>query len=159
MTWTALHDACEHQDTETVLTRTKYNADEAYCLDDHDSTPLHIACWGNPPQEVVRALIEVYPQGLKKKDVHGDTPLHIAVSNPATRIELIQALVEAEPAAASIANREGLMPLHAACRYSPSNDEIISLLLETYPSAAKARIKVRAYTCRARFNSFLETYD
>jgi ankyrin repeat protein len=144
MTWTVLHDACEHQDFETVLTRTKGNADEAYCLDDHDSTPLHIACWSNPPLEVVRVLIEAYPQGLKKKDVHGDTPLHIAVSNPATRIELIQMLIGAEPGAASIANREGLMPLHAACRYSPSNVEIISLLLETHPAAAKVRIKVRA---------------
>mmetsp|Transcript_30057 Transcript_30057/g.49666 ORF Transcript_30057/g.49666 Transcript_30057/m.49666 type:complete len:347 (-) Transcript_30057:200-1240(-) len=142
MTWTVLHDACEHQDAETVLARTKVNADEAYCRDAHDSTPLHIACWSNPPLEVVRVLIEAYPHALRTKDVHGDTPLHIAVSNPVTSIELVQILVEACPQAASIANREGLMPLHAACRYSPSNEETICLLLETHQPAAKARIKM-----------------
>jgi hypothetical protein len=76
------------------------------------------------------------------RDVHGDTPLHIAVSNPATSFEVVRTLVEACPEALGIANREGLMPLHATCRYSPMNDETISLLVETFAPAATVRIRV-----------------
>lgn len=142
MTWTALHDACEHQDTKKVLSIAQVNEREAYSLDDHNSTPLHIACWSNPPLDVIRALLDAHPQGLKAKDVHGDTPLHIAVSNPMTRVDLVQTLVDACPDALSIANREGLMPLHAACRYSPKQDDTIALLVEAYAEAAKHRIKM-----------------
>jgi ankyrin repeat protein len=145
MTWTVLHDACEHQDTKTMIARSKCNADEAHNLDDHGSTPLHIACWNNPPLDAVRALMGAHPQGLASKDVHGDTPLHIAVSNPATSVELVRALVEECPEATNIVNREGLMPLHSACRYSPMNDEIISIILEANVPAAKHRIKVSAH--------------
>lgn len=147
MTWTALHDACEHQDTKKVLSIAQVNEREAYSLDDHNSTPLHIACWSNPPLDVIRALLDAHPQGLKAKDVHGDTPLHIAVSNPMTRVDLVQTLVDACPDALSIANREGLMPLHAACRYSPKQDDTIALLVEAYAEAAKHRIKVCVHGC------------
>ena len=92
--------------------------------------------------EVVRALLDAHPKGLLMKDVHGDTPLHIAVSNPLTSFELARTLVEACPEALGIANREGLMPLHAACRYSPMHDETISLLVESYAPAATVRIRV-----------------
>ena len=138
MTWTVLHDACEHQDIQVILERA--NPVDAHCVDDHGSTPLHIACGGCPPVEVVRALMD--QEVLSLQDKHGDTPLHIAVSNPETHVEVVQALLETCPEAAKVMNKEGLMPLHCACRYSSSNAEFISLLLEAHPEAAKHRIKV-----------------
>ena len=148
MTWTVLHDACEHEDTETVLKRSKVNTEEANSLDDHGATPLHIACFNNPPVEVIEALIAAHPQALMMRDVHGDTPLHIALSNPTTNINVVRTLVEACQDALMISNREGLKPLHEACRFGSMNDEIISLLVETCGAAAKVRIRVRSPVAR-----------
>lgn len=147
MTWTVLHDACEHEDIETVIQRTKVNAEEANSLDDHGATPLHIACFNNPPKEMLEALIAAHPQALVTRDMHGDTPLHIALSNPATTINVIRTLAKACPKALMISNREGLKPLHEACRFGSMNDEIISLLVETCEAAAKVRIRVRSRVC------------
>ena len=37
-------------------------------------TPLHCACWGGAPVELVRELIEYGPRALKMRDVLGHTP-------------------------------------------------------------------------------------
>ena len=57
--------------------------------------------------EVVRALVDANPKGLLMKDIHGDTPLHIAVSNPLTSFELARTLVEACPEALGIGKSRG----------------------------------------------------
>lgn len=146
MTWTALHDACEHQDIEAVLQLIEANSDEAVNVDDHGETPLHIACWANPPLKVVEALIAAFPQAVTDQDAHGDTPLHVALTNPETSCEVVHALLKACPAVASIANKEGLCPLHKACRHCP-DEKVIEVLLEEYPYALRNPIKVSTYLC------------
>jgi hypothetical protein len=75
MTWTRLHDACQHHNNKMIVKLARCFAEEAVMVDDHGSTPLHIACWGNPPMEVVQALLQACPQVATYKDVHGNTPL------------------------------------------------------------------------------------
>jgi ankyrin repeat protein len=141
MTWTTLHDACERQDTAEILVRTKVHPEEAVREDDRGATPLHIACWTNPPLSVVEALIQAFPGAIQDQDVHGDTPLHVALTNPETNPDVIRALLEACPSAASIANKEGLYPLHKACRYG-ATEQVVNALLEAYPEALRTHIKM-----------------
>jgi ankyrin repeat protein len=129
-------------------------AEEAAMVDDHGSTPLHIACWDNNhhhhphslvlPLEVLQALlVQACPQAATDQDVVGNTPLHVATSHPDTRPEIVRALLEACPIASSIKNKEGLLPLHMACRYAPKNELVIAVLVDAYPLALRSRTKVR----------------
>lgn len=142
MTWTRLHDACQHQKSSTVVKLAHACAEEALMVDDHGSTPLHIACWGNPPVDVIQALLDACPQTVADQDVDGNNPLHIAASHPEMSVEVIRALLEACPVAVSAKNKEGLMPLHMACRNAPRNEPVIAVLIEAYPQALETRTKV-----------------
>lgn len=141
MTWTGLHDACERQDTEAVLQLIAKNGDDAFNVDDHGETPLHIACWSAPPLKIVQALIAAFPQAVTDQDVHGDTPLHVALRNPKTSPEVVRELLKACPTVVSMGNNEGLYPLHMACRHG-QEEAIITILLEEDPYALRTPIKV-----------------
>jgi hypothetical protein len=142
MTWTRLHDACQHHNNKMIVKLARCFAEEAVMVDDHGSTPLHIACWGNPPMEVVQALLQACPEAATDKDVHGNTPLHVAASYPETSPAIARAFLDVYPAAASITNKEGLTPLHMACRFAPKNELFIALLIYAYPFALRHRTKV-----------------
>jgi ankyrin repeat protein len=143
MTWTQLHEACEHQDVKSVIALSRLHSEDAFKADAHGYTPLHIMCWGNPNPRAIAALLEACPQALTDQDVHGDTPLHIACRCRSTEKHLVQMLLTSCPTAASMTNIEGLTPLHVACRYyAPNKEGIIGLLVDTYPYALRSHIKV-----------------
>jgi ankyrin repeat protein len=155
MTWTELHDACEHQDASRVIQGAHTHYEDALELDEHGWTPLHVLCWGNPSIEAVQALLQACPQSASAKDAHNDTPLHVACSYKETDKHLVQVLLEACPTAASMANREDLMPLHMACRHAPDNAGVIGLLIDTYPYALRAHIKVGVNSSRVSIRTFI----
>lgn len=140
MTWTLLHDACDHQDAAAV--RNLANRPElAVALDAHGSTPLHIYLANpHPDPDAVRALLKASPPDIS--DYHGDTILHIAASNPTMDSDLLKDVLMATPNAISKANREGLLPLHMACRFAAQNVDAIRMLVEANPDAIHKRIKV-----------------
>lgn len=142
MTWTELHDACQHHESNMIVTLAQKFAEEALMVDEHGSTPLHIACWGNPPLEVIQALLSACPHTVCDQDIDGNTPLHIAVSHPDMSAAAVSALIEACPTAASVRNKEGIMPLHMACRNAPMNERVIAVLVEANPGALEVRTKV-----------------
>ena len=147
MTWTKLHDACQHHRAIIVEQLAQTCAEEALMTDDHGSIPLHIACVGNPPLSEIQALLKVRPMSVCQQDVDGNTPLHVAASQPFMSLEVIRALLESCPAAVCVKNNEGLMPLHMACRYAPKNDGVLECLIEAYPEALERRTKVRGQMC------------
>jgi ankyrin repeat protein len=142
MTWTRLHDACQHRDNKMIVKLAQSFAEEAVMMDDRCSTPLHIACWGNPPIEVIRTLLHACPQAATDKDILGNTPLHVAASCPETNPAIIRALLEICPTASSVSNKEGLTALHMACRHAPTNELVIALLVDSYPYALRTRTKM-----------------
>lgn len=111
-------------------------------VDDHGSTPLHIACSSNPTVDVIEALISAHPQAVSDKDNHGDTPMHVALCSPDVGVDVIGVLLRACPTVASIANREGLMPIHVACRFCPRNEEVVGMLVDAYPFSLRTHIKM-----------------
>ena len=58
--------------------------------------PLHYAAEKQAPLEVIKALVEAYPEGAKEKDEDQMLPLHYAAQAQAP-LEVIKALVEAYP--------------------------------------------------------------
>ena len=94
MTWTKLHDACEHLDSKCIVERCKTNSNEPLEVDDHGSTPLHILAWGNPKIELLEAMILCCPASLlvTDKDLHGDTSLHVACSYPETGVKVVKVI-------------------------------------------------------------------
>jgi ankyrin repeat protein len=142
MTYTELHEAALHEDSDKVIQLARSFPEQAMHVDDHGLTPLHILLLGNPNPFAVQALLEASPNACSDQDVHGDTPLHLACGNPEMQKHTVLMLLEACPTAASLTNREGLMPLHCACRYAPSNELVIGLLVEHYPYALLSQIKV-----------------
>jgi ankyrin repeat protein len=142
MTWTILHEACQYERTKEVLQRSDLHSEEAIMTDDHGWTPLHIACWSNPPASVVQALVHANPSGAKEKDVHGNTPLHIASSNPESSVEVVELMLNANPSSIVMKNMEGMMPLHQACRFASQNEALVRSLIEADPTALRTRTKV-----------------
>ena len=143
MTWTELHDACEHQDAERIIRVAKQHGEEVLEVDEHGWTPLHVLCWSSPSVEAIEALLAACPQAASDVDSMGNTPLHVACSRPGTDKHLVQVLLNACPTTASMVNHEGLMPLHMACRHATDNARVIGLLIESYPYALRTHIKVR----------------
>ena len=110
-------------------------------VDDHGYTPLHIACFGSPSLDVIRALLEAAPHVGFDKDVHGNTALHIAVSQKDVSAEIVSEMIRLCPASISSLNKEGLTPLHMACRHN-AQASVISVLVNAHPGALKIRTKV-----------------
>jgi ankyrin repeat protein len=140
MTWTLLHDACEHDDTKHIIQLAHTHAEDALTKESHGMTPMHVLLYGHPTVSAVTALLEACPQAASDCDLNGDTPLHLACCGPSK--EIVELLLDACPTAISMQNNEGLMPLHMACRYNPQNEEIIRLLVDKYPFALLSHIKV-----------------
>jgi ankyrin repeat protein len=147
MTWTLLHDACQHLDGTRILGRCKSNPREPLEADDHGSTPLHLLALlpaeDGENTELMQALISCCPAAVSSKDVHGNTVLHLAASNSSADASLLKVLVDACPTLPSITNKEGCMPLHFVCRFNPQNERVIGCLIEAYPHALRSRIKVK----------------
>jgi ankyrin repeat protein len=70
--------------------------------------PLQVACQYEAPLDVIKFLVEQWPDAVKETNQNGFLPLHIACSNKAP-LEVIQFLVEQWPDAvkeASLALRQ-----------------------------------------------------
>ena len=142
MTWTNLHEACENGQPDDVIQEAHEHPESVLAVEDHGWTPLHCAVWRNPDIKAIKSMLEACPQAASSKDVHGNTPLHIAVSSQGMDVALIQCLLDAFPDGVSTVNREGLTPLHMVLRFAPMNKDIIRLLVDTYPWALDKCIKV-----------------
>ena len=75
--------------------------------------PLHKAAQGcgiyPAPVEVVRALLDAYPEGVRKTTNYGSLPLHDAAWN-GTSVDAVRTLLDAYPGAANIRRNDGRTP-------------------------------------------------
>ena len=77
-------------------------------------TLLHACARYNPPVSVLRNVIELYPEALRKQDCLGRTPLHIAAGYGASS-SVMKILTVKYPEACNIQDADGRTPLHFAC--------------------------------------------
>ena len=95
--------------------------------------PLHWACSGGPPLQVIQSLIQVYPSAVRKTDKEGSTPLHFATHYSAS-FSVVQTILRHYPMAAKVQDRYGRTPLYHAVEKS-AGMEVIELLVQQYPKA------------------------
>lgn len=115
---------------------------EGFSVSNHQGyLTIHQACDLLPESvDVVRLVLERYPQGSRVTDMDGRLPLHhVLLAEEGTRsLELVQVLLDAFPDSPMIADVEGSLPLHHACRKG-ANTAILRVLLESYPQGAAVR--------------------
>mmetsp|Transcript_13880 Transcript_13880/g.17653 ORF Transcript_13880/g.17653 Transcript_13880/m.17653 type:complete len:328 (+) Transcript_13880:304-1287(+) len=98
---------------------------------------LHMACQQNAPFEVVSALLKAWPDGAKKIDPRGYTPLYAAIVFGAP-IEVVSALIDAWPDGVKAKADASCTPLYIACTFDLPI-EVVSALLNAWPDGAKEK--------------------
>jgi ankyrin repeat protein len=118
---------------DAVILLVEHGAD-VEAMDDTWGTLLHFAA-AVGMIDVVRFLLEVWPEGTREKDKHLNTPLNSAVAL-GWGTELVGLLVEGCPEAIREKNQIGDTPLHSAARMP--NTEVLRLLVERWPEGKDA---------------------
>lgn len=90
--------------------------------------PIHSACARQPSGEVIKALIQAYPDGAKCVDDQGMYALHYACGNQASR-EVIRMLLMSFPDAAKLKDPRGMLPIHYLSCWGPSSISVIDMVL------------------------------
>lgn len=75
---------------------------------------------------VIKDLIKVFPEALKKKDAQGRLPLHVAIECKST-LSVIELLVKKYPESVEIVNKEGETP-HAMADRLGLHEDIVQFL-------------------------------
>ena len=78
---------------------------------DLGNVALHLACYRNPPLDVIEALIKLSPKTVQWSDSEGDYPIHYACRNGAS-LEVIEKLIRLFPESKALPGELGQTPLH-----------------------------------------------
>ena len=81
--------------------------------------PIHAAIVYNAPPEVVQIVIRKYPDGCRKVDDRGFTPLHLAIGKGVASAQIIAMLVRACPDSVDMTDWRGRTPLGMAEEMPP----------------------------------------
>jgi len=99
--------------------------------------PLHIAVKSRASEEVIRFLVQSYPDGVKRKDSLGRIPLHYAISN-SLPINIVRFLIDACPELIAAPDNTGWTPLHVAANMAVST-EIVLMIAQSKPEVMKMK--------------------
>lgn len=131
---TALHFACRHVPPLDVIDVLLSVAAETTVQwpDSFGWLPIHYACASGSSSEVIKALVEVYPESKTAVDRRGRTPLHFALGDKPASPDIVFLL--GSSGAASYPDEIGMLPLHYACAFGAS-EEVLYVLTDAYPEA------------------------
>eukprot|EP00565_Helicotheca_tamesis_P008551 CAMPEP_0185728310 /NCGR_PEP_ID=MMETSP1171-20130828/3692_1 /TAXON_ID=374046 /ORGANISM="Helicotheca tamensis, Strain CCMP826" /LENGTH=363 /DNA_ID=CAMNT_0028397001 /DNA_START=39 /DNA_END=1130 /DNA_ORIENTATION=+ len=103
------------------------------------NTALHLACNKQFSPEVLRFLLEKWPQAVSEKDHRGVTPLHIACAL-LVDVDVVSLLLDAWPdAIKEYCNGKTPLVLALNAARTESSYDLVQILLERWPSAAKVK--------------------
>ena len=107
-------------------------------LDNFGSMPLQFLCRESKVDEaaavqILKLLIEKYPEAVRIVDDEGDLPIHLAALHT-TSPEFLRVLVEAYPGSVSMPDAMGKLPLHQAC-LGKGSLATVEYLYQQYPGA------------------------
>ena len=105
---------------------------EARLIDSDGLMPLHWACSGGAPLEVIEAVLKAYPRASKRSDYNDSTALHFACHYGASE-QVVGTLLKAYPKAVYKKDKYGRTPLYHAINKS-SSLEVIRVLVDADPS-------------------------
>jgi len=106
---------------------------------DGDYTPLHHACGEGAPLDVMKLLVDLYPEALKLGGK--DLPLHLACARKNPSLDVLKFLVSAYPPALQVVSKDGCThsvrggtPVQLVTKSRPSL-EVIMFLYDSFPAA------------------------
>jgi hypothetical protein len=88
--------------------------------------------------QVLNAILDAYPKGIRVDSEGGRLPLHCACSGRATP-RVISTLVTAYPSASRHRNKDGYLPLHLCAHWGVAHPSVAVTLLKAYPDATLGR--------------------
>jgi ankyrin repeat protein len=165
---TSLHLACKlhNPPVEVVAALVEAAHDTAGWADVHGWLPLHHACANGASPEVLKILIDAYPQGKVAQDDQGRTPLHFYVTRSSDNVanmvlnaqllcsdqgtgsgDATDASTAAAPpstlmmpgvSAATLPDRGGMLPMHYACAYG-THPGVLDVLANVHPASLIAK--------------------
>ncbi|KAL7551089.1 hypothetical protein ACHAWF_014307 [Thalassiosira exigua] len=106
---------------------------------------MHYACANGTEIEVVKLLLDAYPDSKLTTDKRGRTPLHFAlgnVENPPTS-ELVKLLAGKTGESVKWPDENEMLPIHYACAYGASMDVLTELIGAWEESMQKTDAKGR----------------
>ena len=124
---TALHLACRNHSSEVIQYLLQNGHQRAIQVPNQDGDlPIHILCKRDSLSNI--QLMYSFFKLFDHKNIHGDTPLHIALKNGVSN-EVIFYLIEEANCDVTIQNGEGDLPLHIACRSTTKFERKLQKLL------------------------------
>uniref|UniRef100_A0A7S2A3H2 Ankyrin repeat protein n=1 Tax=Ditylum brightwellii TaxID=49249 RepID=A0A7S2A3H2_9STRA len=113
---TPIHYFCSrHSFVIPSISREEYifvqNAQAARVKDLYGLLPLHVACSNNKPIEVIRSLVDVYPEAVMTQDDSGDTPLHSICRQSSFNHDTARLLIDMGDSVVFIKDSKGRTPL------------------------------------------------
>lgn len=123
--WTVFEGfVLSNPETFTCISKSIYD-----CGEFNGMTLLHACVRFDPPVSVLKKMIKLHPQALRREDCIGRTPLHIAAGSGASSL-VTKILTVHYPDACNIQDEDGRTPLHLACdafcELFEENDDISS---------------------------------
>jgi ankyrin repeat protein len=129
-----LHDAAERNITAVELL-VEHGADVKE-PDRHSRTPLHLAVMMGKI-DVVKFLLERWPEGIRERDDDGETPLHLAARMGET--DAVNILVQRWPDGMRERDNSLHTPLQLAAPWGKI--EVVKILVEGWPEGMRATNK------------------
>lgn len=129
---TSLIDLARMQRWSSILDRASISKSEAQYRDADGLLPLHWACSGGPPVEVVDRLLDVYPEACCVIDGDGSTALHFAAHYGGSSA-VVEALLKVNSRAITVQDKYGRSPLYHAVDKT-SSVHVLSALIRADPS-------------------------
>jgi hypothetical protein len=120
---------------EPELRRTIKEVGQLKSLKAKQQNALHLLCKVDPPFDIVKRIIEIYPKLAKQKDIHGHFPLHTVVARGITSLSVLEIIIDRYIFAMEKCDNKGMTPLMLACRdMSPNDEKVAVYLLGSWPS-------------------------
>jgi len=100
--------------------------------------PLHALCGAGAPIDVIKMLLEIYPEAAQAKCGKGYLPLfyHLALNTESPSEDIVAALLESYPGAAAVVDPNKQHPIHLACKATGVSEKIFTMLLRAHPDGA-----------------------
>ena len=89
--------------------------------------------------ELVKLLVDLYPEGVTETSDYGCLPIHYACGNTDDWVKGYDFLLKKHPEGAKVQNKSGLLPLH----FAVYDESVVAtkLLLQIYPEGVNAKNK------------------
>jgi Ankyrin repeats (3 copies) len=124
---TSLIDLARMQHWSAVVARASTDTIAAQHQDADGLLPLHWACSGGPPVEVIQGLLNAFPEGTGVVDGDGSTALHFAAHYGGS-VAVVETLLNNFPRAVSMLDKYGRSPLYHAVDKSASLEVLDTLI-------------------------------